>query len=155
MFVYLKKQSYLRTYFFTSTYPKVGVMSKIKESSTRNANRKETMLLCPVSYVLDKIGSYWKPIILYHLMVGPRRYSELKRAIPTVTEKMLIQHLKELERDGLIIRKAKPVVPPYVTYQLSASGRELCPVLMAMAEWAIKDSKKTPVDEYGLLQGMY
>lgn len=130
-------------------------MTRIKESSTRNANRKQTMLLCPVSYVLDKIGSYWKPIILYHLIAGPRRYSELKRAIPTVTEKMLIQHLKELENDGLVIRKAKPVVPPYVTYQLSNSGKELWPVLHAMAEWAIKDSKKVPVDEYGVLKGLY
>jgi DNA-binding HxlR family transcriptional regulator len=130
-------------------------MRIIKESSTHNANRKRNMLQCPVSYVLDKIGGHWKPLIIYHLQPGARRYSELKRAIPTITEKMLIQHLKELEADGLVVRKAKPVVPPYVTYQLSSSGKELWPVLRAMGEWAIKDSKKIPVDEYGVLKGLY
>jgi DNA-binding HxlR family transcriptional regulator len=130
-------------------------MSKIKESSTRNANKKQNMLQCPVTYVLNKIGGHWKPIIIYHMLTGARRYSELKRAIPPITEKMLIQHLKELEADGLVIRKAKPVVPPHVTYQLSPAGKELWPVLRAMGEWAIKDSKQKPVDEYGVLEGLY
>jgi DNA-binding HxlR family transcriptional regulator len=61
----------------------------------------------------------------------------LKRSIPTITEKVLIQQLKQLEADGLLIRKSKPVVPPYVTYELSRSGKALRPVLYAMAEWAV------------------
>ncbi len=114
-------------------------MTAVKESSTRNANKTSSVLACPVSYVMDKIGGHWKPIILYQLMSGTKRYSELKRAIPTVTEKMLIQHLKQLQEDGLVLRKAEPVVPPYVTYELSDSGKALTPVLMAMAEWGIND----------------
>ena len=130
-------------------------MTKIKESSTRNANKQQAMLQCPVTYVLNKIGGHWKPIIIYHLLAGPRRYSELRKAIPPITEKMLIQHLKELEADGLLIREARPVVPPYVTYRLTQAGQELGPVLRAMGEWAIRDSKLKPVDPYGILQGLY
>lgn len=97
---------------------------------------------CPVSYIMNKIGGHWKPIILYQLMSGPKRYSELKRAIPAITEKMLIQHLKQLQEDDLVVRKAEPVVPPFVTYFLSPAGVALTPVLNAMAEWAIWDSSK-------------
>ncbi len=96
---------------------------------------------CPVTYVMNRIGGHWKPIILYQLINGPKRYSELKRAIPSVTEKMLIQHLKQLEADKLVIRKAEPVVPPFVTYTLSQSGEELTPVMTAMVAWAIRDSE--------------
>lgn len=88
---------------------------------------------------MEKIGAYWKPIILYHLSTGAKRYSELKRAIPAITEKMLIQHLKQLETDGLVIRESKPVVPPFVTYTLSKSGKGLLPVIEAMAAWAFKE----------------
>lgn len=130
-------------------------MTKVKESATRYANKKQSVLECPVSYVISKIGGHWKPLIIYHLLPGERRYSELRKAIPTITEKMLIQHLKELEADGLVIRKAKPVVPPYVTYKLSPSGLALYPVLRAMGEWAIKDSGLKPVDEYGVMEGLY
>ena len=90
---------------------------------------------------MEKIGGYWKPIILYHLTSGSKRYSELRKAIPAITEKMLIQHLKQLENDHLVIRKAKPVVPPYVTYELTRAGKDLQPVIDAMATWAFKDMK--------------
>jgi len=115
---------------------------EVKESSTRNFNKGVTALLCPVSYVMNKIGGYWKPIILYQLINGPKRYSEIKRAIPDITEKMLIQHLKQLQADNLVIRKAEPVVPPFVTYYLSQSGQELTPIMNAMAEWGYRDSQK-------------
>ncbi|RAI97707.1 HxlR family transcriptional regulator [Chitinophaga skermanii] len=114
-------------------------MTAIKESSTIQENKKYALDQCPVIYVMDKIGGYWKPIILFHLIQGDKRYSELKRAIPQVSEKMLIQNLKQLEADDLIIREAKPEVPPYVTYSLSKAGRGLQPVLEAMASWAFND----------------
>jgi DNA-binding HxlR family transcriptional regulator len=116
-------------------------MTAIKESSTQNMNKSIAEMHCPVTYVMNRIGGHWKPIIMYQLKDGPRRYSEIKRAIPAVTEKMLIQHLKQLEADNLLIRKAEPVVPPFVTYKLSASGEALMPVMTAMVDWAIKDSK--------------
>ena len=117
-------------------------MTKIKENSTYNANRELVMQECPVTYVMNKIGGHWKPIILYHLLAGSKRYSEIRKAMPHITEKMLIQHLKQLESDRLLIREAKPVVPPYVTYTLTEGGRELESVINAMAEWAYRDMKR-------------
>lgn len=115
-------------------------MTEIKESSTIQENKQTAFKECPVTYVMNKIGGHWKPIILFHLLSGSKRYNELRRAIPAITEKMLIQHLKQLEADNLLIRKAKPVVPPYVTYSLTASGIALKPVLYTMAVWAIEES---------------
>ncbi|TDW47862.1 HxlR family transcriptional regulator [Flavobacterium sp. 270] len=113
-------------------------MTAIKESSTIQENKQYALETCPVTFVMEKIGGYWKPIILYHLSNTTLRYSELKRTIPTITEKMLIQHLKQLEADGLVIREAKPVVPPFVTYKLSNAGIGLLPIIDAMAAWAFK-----------------
>ena len=117
-------------------------MTQVKQSSTRNQNRNIALFTCPVTYIMNRIGGHWKPIILYQLMSGPKRYGDLKRAIPAITEKMLIQHLKQLQEDDLVIREAEPVVPPKVTYSLSAAGKDLAPVLHAMAAWAIADNLK-------------
>ncbi|MBO9639558.1 MAG: helix-turn-helix transcriptional regulator [Siphonobacter aquaeclarae] len=114
-------------------------MTAIKESSTIQQNKQFALEQCPVTYVMEKIGGYWKPIILYHLSQGDKRYSELRRAIPAITEKMLIQHLKQLEADDLVLRESKPVVPPFVTYRLTSSGRGLIPVIQAMADWAFRE----------------
>lgn len=114
-------------------------MTAIKDNSTIQQNKKYALDSCPVTYFMEKIGGFWKPIILYHLSTGSMRYSELKRAIPAVTEKMLIQHLKQLEKDCLVIRTAKPVVPPHVIYHLSVSGKSLIPIINSMAEWAQKE----------------
>ena len=116
-------------------------MAAIKQSSTIQENKAYALTQCPVTYLMEKIGSYWKPIIIYHLSTGDKRYGELKRAIPAITEKMLIQHLKQLEADELIVREAKPVVPPFVTYKLSKSGKGLLPVINAMADWSFKEMK--------------
>lgn len=123
-------------------------MTQVKESSTIQENKKFALNECPVTYVMDKIGGYWKPIILYHLLSGSKRYSELRRAIPTITEKMLIQHLKQLENDNIVVRESKPVVPPYVIYSLTTSGRGLQPILNAMAAWGIEDSKRNAGNIY-------
>lgn len=96
---------------------------------------------CPVTYVMNKIGGHWKPIIIYQLMGGPKRYSELRKAIPEITEKMLIQHLKQLQTDELVNREAMSVVPPVVIYSLSPLGAELTPVLTAMVDWALRSQK--------------
>ena len=118
-------------------------MTKIKEASTNQDNRKNALTQCPVTYTLDKIGGRWKPIIIYNLMSGTKRYSELKKLIPAITEKMLIQHLKQLEADNLVHRNALPVIPPFVEYSLTDSGKELKPVLDAMVSWALKNREKT------------
>lgn len=117
-------------------------MTKIKETSTNQNNRKNALTQCPVTYTLEKIGGRWKPIIIYNLLSGTKRYSELKRLIPAITEKMLIQHLKELEVHNLVQRKALPVVPPFVEYSLTESGKALQPVLDAMVGWAMNNRDK-------------
>jgi DNA-binding HxlR family transcriptional regulator len=116
-------------------------MTKVKEQSTQNYNKGVSTMACPITYVMNKIGGHWKPIILYYLMKGPMRYSELNRAIPAITEKMLAQHLKQLREDNLINRKVEQDMPPITIYSLTSSGKKLGPVLMAMADWAVKDSK--------------
>ncbi|HEY9004959.1 MAG TPA: helix-turn-helix domain-containing protein [Ohtaekwangia sp.] len=117
-------------------------MTQVKESSTIQANKQTAFQECPVTYVMEKIGGYWKPIILFQLLSGEKRYSDLRKGIPSITEKVLIQHLKQLETDKLIVRKAKPVVPPHVTYSLTVAGLGFKPVLYAMAVWAVENSGK-------------
>ena len=114
-------------------------MRAIKETSTNNENRKIIMNFCPVNYTLDRIGGRWKPLILWNLRNGSRRYNELKKGIPSITEKMLIQHLKQLEGDGLVLRKVVEIMPPHVEYDLTEAGKELIPALDAMAFWGLKN----------------
>jgi DNA-binding HxlR family transcriptional regulator len=113
-------------------------MTAIKESSTNQQNKQIVQGECPVTYTLEKIGGRWKPLILYQLQEAARRYGQLRKAIPGISEKMLIQHLRELEADKLIVRDVKPVVPPHVEYRLSEEGVTLLPVLQAMAEWGME-----------------
>lgn len=114
-------------------------MRIIKEASTSNENRKKVIEFCPVNFTLDRIGGRWKPLIMWNLRNGSKRYSELKKGIPSITEKMLIQHLKQLETDGLVTRKVVEVMPPHVNYELSKTGKELVPALDAMAKWGLKN----------------
>lgn len=116
-------------------------MRAIKATSTNNENRQTLMYVCPVSFTLDKIGGRWKPLILWNLREGSKRYNELKKSIPTITEKMLIQHLKQLESDALVVREVVAVMPPHVEYRLSASGIGLIPALNSMAEWGLENCK--------------
>ena len=122
-------------------------MTMIKESSTIQENKKIAFNQCPVTYLMEKIGGYWKPIILFHLLLGSKRYNELRKAIPSITEKMLIQHLRELEADLLVSRYVKPVVPPHVEYSLTASGKTLSPILNAMAKWGLENPSVTPAPQ--------
>jgi DNA-binding HxlR family transcriptional regulator len=117
-------------------------MTKVKEQSTWNQNKGASEMECPVIYTMNKIGGHWKSIILYQLMSGPKRFSELKRLIPAITEKMLAQHLKQLVADNLIAKKVEQIMPPITIYSLASAGEKLTPILMAMADWAIKDSKQ-------------
>jgi DNA-binding HxlR family transcriptional regulator len=116
----------------------------VKESSTNYSNKIKIFTTCPVTFTLSKIGGRWKPIILYHLLGGGKRYSEIKKNIPHITEKMLIQHLRELEADKLIKRKALEVIPPHVEYSLTKTGSELKPILNAMLEWGLKNNNSNP-----------
>jgi DNA-binding HxlR family transcriptional regulator len=96
-----------------------------------------TITQCPVETTLSIIGDKWKPLIIYHLLGGTKRYSELQRCIPAVTRRMLTQHLRELEQDGIIHREVYQQVPPKVEYSLTAIGMTLKPVLDTMFNWGI------------------
>lgn len=90
---------------------------------------------CPVEATIELIGGKYKSVILWHLTDGIKRFGELKKLLPRATEKMLAQQLRDLERDGLIIRTVYPVVPPKVEYSLSELGKTIIPVLDAMCGW--------------------
>jgi DNA-binding HxlR family transcriptional regulator len=90
---------------------------------------------CPAETTIRCIGGRWKVPIVWHLFKGTMRFSELRRAIPGVTQKMLTQQLRELEEHGIVTRKVYPEVPPKVEYSLTERGASLKPVVRAMCVW--------------------
>lgn len=91
---------------------------------------------CFFELALSVMGGKWKPIVLYHLgQSGVQRFSELKRSLPEVTDRMLTRQLRELEADGLISREVFRQVPPRVEYALTAQGLGLFPILRTMRDW--------------------
>ena len=92
---------------------------------------------CAITATLKLFSAKWKPCLLSHLMVGERRYSELMKLIPTISKKMLTEHLRELERDGLIYRVVYPSVPPKVTYFLTGKGRSLENIFNNISDWGV------------------
>ncbi|BBC35823.1 Transcriptional regulator [Streptomyces graminofaciens] len=91
--------------------------------------------MCPYRLVLEHVTSRWGVLVLIELMERPYRFSELRRAIGRVSEKMLTQTLQTLERDGLVHRDAKPVIPPRVDYSLTDLGREAAEQVRVLATW--------------------
>ena len=88
------------------------------------------------------MGRRWKPLVLYYLRPAPLRFGELRRRLPEATQKMLTQTLRELEKDGLVLRKVYPQVPPKVVYSVTRYGRTLDPILLALCVWGQKDFKR-------------
>lgn len=107
-----------------------------------NQNKGFSEKTCPIIYVMNKIGGHWKSMILFYLMSGPKRYGELKKSMPAITEKVLAQHLKRLTADELIVRSVTRATPRIATYSLTEAGEKLGPILMAMADWAMKDNQQ-------------
>jgi DNA-binding HxlR family transcriptional regulator len=90
---------------------------------------------CGLDATLRVIAGKWKPLIIYFLIQGPNRYGELKRAVRGVSDKMLIQQLKELEADGIVTRNDYREVPPRVDYTLTPLGRSLAEALTPLCNW--------------------
>jgi DNA-binding HxlR family transcriptional regulator len=97
---------------------------------------KSEFQCCPVRDVLDRIGDRWTVLVLSELASGTRRFSELCRAIPDISQRMLSQTVRHLEADGLISRRVFPTVPPRVEYTLTDLGRSLMVPLSALVAWA-------------------
>jgi DNA-binding HxlR family transcriptional regulator len=90
---------------------------------------------CGLEAALDVIGGKWKVLILWQSRGGPRRFGELKRLVPGITEKMLIQQLRQMEADGIVRRKVYHEVPPRVEYSLTAFGASLQDALVPLCDW--------------------
>lgn len=95
---------------------------------------------CPVESTLSFLDGKWKGVILYHLMMeGTLRFNELRRRLPSVTQRMLTKQLRELEDAGILSRTIFPVVPPRVDYALTSAGRSLEPIIRALAAWGAEN----------------
>ena len=103
---------------------------------------------CPVEICTEIIGGKWKGKLLYHLFKGSKRHGELRKLIPTATQRMLTTQLRELEEDGIVDRKVYAQVPPKVEYSISERGQSLKPVIDLMWQWG-KDFIATLPKEAG------
>lgn len=100
-----------------------------------NLNEVSHKASCAVEITLDAIGGRWKVLILRELFEGVKRFNELQRNVTGITQKMLTQQLRELERYGLVHREVYSQVPPKVEYSLTTRGESLKPILDAMHDW--------------------
>lgn len=116
----------------TSTHKKVSM-----KKSDNHLKYTAVAAAQGVDQALKVLEGKWKLFILFHLFEGTvLRFSDFERAIPTITQKMLAQQLRQLEADGLVARKVYPEVPPRVEYRLSEWGEALCPTLDSLLTWA-------------------
>lgn len=96
---------------------------------------KDELPECPVATCVQLIGNKWKLLIIQQLLGGPQRFTELKKTIPGISQKVLTDNLRALEGDGIVDREVFAEVPPKVVYSLSELGNTLRPILDAMQEW--------------------
>ncbi|GAA3945218.1 helix-turn-helix domain-containing protein [Hymenobacter algoricola] len=108
---------------------------QVAEAYWQTATEPIPFNFCPVRTTLNVLGGKWKLLILSSLLQDTRRYGELRRLMPEVTEKMLIQELRELEQDGIVQRMVYQQVPPKVEYTLTEHGRRVSPLLDALLVW--------------------
>ena len=99
---------------------------------------RNTEYHCSMELTLDLIGGKWKSLILWHLAENTLRFSELRKTLPQVTQKMLTQQLRELEDCGLVKRFIYTQVPPKVEYSLTDAGRSLLPILSSLCQWGVE-----------------
>jgi DNA-binding HxlR family transcriptional regulator len=116
-----------------------------KLTSTNAVNEASLIRNCGVVYALNLIGGRWKPAILYSLLKGTMRYSQLLKSIPGVSERMLAAQLRELEKDGLVKRTVYAEVPQRVEYELTLLGMTAAPLLKTLSDWGNSLRQLTPV----------
>lgn len=97
---------------------------------------------CPVEACLAVIGGKWKGVILFHLLGGTKRFNELRRLMPDVTQRMLTRQLRELEADQIIVRTIYKEIPPKVEYSLTEFGQTLGPILKMLQKWGLQYFQK-------------
>lgn len=114
-----------------------------KKTSTNYANEKHLHDECAMIYTLSLISGRWKPLIFWKLMDNKLRFSELKRQIPAISERMLASQLKEMETDKLIKKTIYNEMPIRVDYELTKLGESLSPALIMLSVWGTKNHKKS------------
>ena len=97
--------------------------------------------ICPVRHILDGVGDKWTILVVTLLMEGQHRFSEINKAIPDISKRMLTQTLRKLERDGYVTRTVTPTIPARVDYELTELGQSLCDMLQPLAAWALEQRK--------------
>jgi DNA-binding HxlR family transcriptional regulator len=110
--------------------------------ASKTLERPNRKYHCPVEAALDVIGGKWKVVILCWLKQGVHRFGELRRRIPGVSERVLTQQLRELERDGIVHRQVYPEVPPKVEYSLTPFGDTLRPIMSMLHKWGETHMKR-------------
>ncbi|WP_416356842.1 winged helix-turn-helix transcriptional regulator [Aureimonas phyllosphaerae] len=93
---------------------------------------------CGLDVALAVVGGKWKPLVLYHLQNGPRRFGDLKRLVEGISEKVLIQQLRDLEGAGVLVRRDYREVPPRVDYTITPFGLTLVAALMSLCDWGTR-----------------
>lgn len=99
---------------------------------------KENLPQCPVATTVQLIGSKWKLLILRNLLARTWRFNELQKSLEGISQKVLTESLRAMERDGIVVRKVFPEVPPHVEYSLSEIGESMRPIIHAMEEWGME-----------------
>jgi len=110
-------------------------MAARKPSSTNSRNREVLSDFCGITYALNLVGGRWKLLLLHKLAPQTLRFSEVKKILPHITDRMLTLQLRELEQDGLLTRTVFAEVPPRVEYALTARGRALAPTWQNLEAW--------------------
>jgi DNA-binding HxlR family transcriptional regulator len=108
----------------------------------RTVNHQAELQFCPIRTILDGLGDKWTILVLFLLKEKVHRFSELRRAIPDISQRMLTQTLRNLEKDGIITRTVTPIIPPRVDYELTELGTSLTERLSPLAQWASENLQK-------------
>lgn len=122
-------------------------MSRIKETSTNFANRQALADNCSEVYASNILGGQWSIVICSCLVTGKLRYSELKKLLPNITERMLSLQLRKLEDHKIISRSVYPEVPPRVEYELTDIGYELVPIIKQLEQWGEKHKQYVKMND--------
>src|SRR5258708_4666457 len=93
---------------------------------------------CPVRDILDHVGNKWTALVISNLAAGSLRFSEIKRRVSGISQRMLTETVRGLERDGVLLRTVYPTIPPQVEYSLTPLGESLAPLVMALVHWALE-----------------
>ena len=114
--------------------PAAGISKRMKE--LRELNPELRLDDCPVRRVLDQISDKWSTLLILTLSESPHRFGALRRALPDISQRMLTQTLRDLQRDGMVSRHVHPTVPPSVEYRLTPLGQSFLTPLEGLIHWA-------------------